>query len=147
MTTTDFAENVMEDNKDLMRELVIVAVGEVLCAAIMLLVYFFLHLLDVKVVLAAAIGVVLVVLNFFIMILGVVAASKKAGQGDVEGGTRTMRLSMTVRLVLMIVVLVAAVLSGLFDLKAIIALLIPLLLFRPIVSLGEFFRKAGEKKE
>lgn len=137
----------MDDNKQLMRELLIVAVGEVACAGIMLLIYFFLHLLDWRVVLAAAIGTVLVILNYFIMILGVIAAANKAEKGDVAGGQRTMRLSMTLRLILMIGVLAAAVLSGFFTLKSIIALLIPLLLFRPIVSLGEFFRKGGEKKE
>ena len=137
----------MDDKKDLWRELIIIAVGEVLCAAIMLLVYFFLHLLDWKVVLSAVIGVVLVVLNFFIMILGVDSAAKKAGQGDVAGGKRTMSLSMTVRLIMMIAVLAAAVLSDFFELKHIIAMLIPLVLFRPIVSLGESFRKAGDKKE
>ena len=137
----------MNDNKQLLRELLIVAVGETLCAAVMLLVYFFLHKLDYKVILAAVLGVVLVTLNFFIMIFGVVAASKKAEQGDVVGGQRTMKLSMTVRLVLLLAVLAGATLSGFFPLPAVIAMLIPLLLFRPIVSLGEFFRKAGEKTE
>ena len=137
----------MDDNRQLLRELLIVAVGEILCAALMLLVFFFLHRLDWKVVLAAILGVVLVVLNFFIMILGVVSAAKKAEQGDVTGGQRTMKLSMTVRLVLLLAVLAGAVLSGFFALGAVIAMLIPLLLFRPIISLGEFFRKAGEKTE
>lgn len=137
----------MDDNKQLMRELLIVAVGEVLCVGIMLLIYFFLHLFDLRVLIAALIGAGLVILNYFIMILGVIAAANKAEKGDVAGGQRTMRLSMTLRLILMIGVLAAAVLSGFFTLKSIIALLIPLLLFRPIVSLGEFFRKGGEKKE
>lgn len=147
MTTTDRAEDTMDDKKQLMRELLIVAAGEVLFAGLMLLVYFLLHLLDRKVILAAAIGVCLVTLNFFLMILGVISASNKAEKGDVAGGKRAMSISMMLRLLLMIAVLAAAVLSGLFELKAIIAMLIPLLLFRPIVSLGEFFRKAGEKTE
>lgn len=137
----------MDDKKQLLRELLIVAIGEILCAAVMLLVYFFLHRLDLKVILAAILGVALVVLNFFIMILGVVSAAKKAEQGDVVGGQRTMKLSMTLRMILLIAVLAAATLSGFFPLPAIIAMLIPLLLFRPIVSLGELFRKAGEKTE
>lgn len=137
----------MNDNKQLLRELLIVGVGEALCVAVMLLIYFFLHLLNLTVVLAAVIGAALVVLNFFIMILGVVSAAKKAEGGDVIGGKRAMRLSMTVRFVLMVGVLAAAALSKLFALEAMLALLIPLLLFRPIISLGEFFRKSGEKTE
>lgn len=137
----------MDDKKQLMRELLIVSAGEVLFAGLMLLVYFLIHQLDWKVIFAAAIGVFLVTLNFFIMILGVVSAADKAEKGDVTGGKRAMNLSMTLRLILMLAVLAAAVLSGFFDLKHIIAMLIPLLLFRPIISLGEFFRKAGDKKE
>lgn len=137
----------MDNKKDLMRELLIVSVGEAVCVAIMLLIYYFLHKLDLFVVLGAVIGAALVILNLFIMILGVVSASKKAEQGDVAGGKRAMSLSMTLRYLLMIGVLVAAVLSGFFTLPSILALLIPLVLFRPIISLGEFFRKSGEKTE
>lgn len=137
----------MDDQRQMLRELLIVALGEILCAAVMLLVYFFLHKLDWKVFLGALLGVVLVILNFFIMILGVTAAAKKAEQGDVVGGQRMMKLSMTVRLILLLAVLAGAALSGFFPLPAVIAMLIPLLLFRPIISLGEFFRKAGEKTE
>lgn len=144
---TDGPEDTMDDKKQLMRELLIVSAGEVLFAGLMLLVYFLIHRLDRKVILAAAIGVFLVILNFFIMILGVVSAADKAEKGDVTGGKRAMNLSMTLRLILMLGVLAAAVLSGFFDLKHIVAMLIPLLLFRPIISLGEFFRKAGDKKE
>lgn len=137
----------MDEKKQLLRELLIVTVGELLCTALMFLVYYFLHRLDWTVVFAAAIGVVLVILNLFVMILGVVSASKKAEQGDVVGGKRTMNLSMLIRFVLRAGILAAVVLGGDFHLPAIIAMLIPLVLFRPIISLGEFFRKSGEKTE
>ena len=52
-------------------------------------------------------------------------------------------LQLDIRQVVMWIILFAALKSKLFN---IIALLLPLVFTRPILTVGEFFRKSGEKK-
>lgn len=137
----------MDDTGSVKRDILIVAVGELICAGIMLGVYFLIHKLTVMTAVAAAIGVALTALYYFIMALGVFSASKKAEQGDVAGGKRVMSLNMLLRFAILAGVLLGCFFSGFFTKAEMIAMLIPLVLFRPIVSLGEFFRRSGEKKE
>lgn len=133
----------MNDNRDIYREIIIVAVGELICVAIMLGVFALLSRFDLRVLLGGLLGGVLATGNFFLMAVGITAATKKAANQDVAGAQRTVQLSMAGRYLLLIVLLVVAAISNQFNL---IALLLPLLFVRPISTIGEFFRKSGDSK-
>ena len=85
---------------------------------------------------------------FIAMAAGVLSAAKKAEAGDELGAKRVITISRLVRYLLLFGILLAVVLSKRFELPEMIAMLIPLVLFRPILSLGELFRKkeGGEAK-
>ena len=88
-------------------------------------------------------GLVLATLNFFFMAVGTSIAADKAEAQDVKGGKAVLQLSMLVRYAALFVVLFAFGKSGLCDL---IALVLPLVFVRPILTFGEFFLKKGEEK-
>lgn len=133
----------MEENRDIFREIILVAIGELICVAIMLGVFALVGHFYLNVLLGGLLGWVLTVANFFLMAVGVTAATKKAANQDVAGAQRTLQLSMAGRYLMLIVLLAAAALSRQFNL---IALVLPLLFFRPILAVGEFFRKSGDSK-
>ncbi len=135
----------MSGEKAVKRDVMIVAIGELIAAAVMLGVFALLKKLDGKVLLAAAIGVALAVGNYALMAIGVNAASNAAEKGDAARAKRILNLSRLVRYVALAGIMLAVVLSDLFPLAGIIALVVPLVLFRPILSFGEAFRKGGEK--
>ena len=54
-----------------------------------------------------------------------------------------MRMSFLLRYLVLFLILFAAAKSGRFQ---VLALVLPLVFVRPILMLGEFFRKSGEKK-
>lgn len=133
----------MNDNKDMIWEVTLVAVGEAICVGIMLGVFALVRHFDIRVLLGGLLGWLLAAGNYFLMAVGVTAASKKAAQQDVFGAQRTLQLSMAGRYVLLIALLVVAAISDYFNL---IALLLPLLFVRPIITIGEFFRRSGDSK-
>ena len=106
----------MNDLKDIKRDILIVAAGELLAAAVMLLVYFFLHKLTGLVALSALLGVLLATGNYALMAAGVLSASKKAAAGDEAGAKRALNLSRILRYLILAGILAAAALSGYFDL-------------------------------
>jgi hypothetical protein len=129
-----------ESRKIVFQETAVVLIGELLCTGIMYGIYGLLSLFTVKVLLGGLLGCLLAVLNFFFMAVSASLASDKAQQQDVEGGQKLMRTSMLLRHLLLFVVLIAAAVSKYFDL---IALLLPLLFVRPVLTLAEFFKKKG----
>lgn len=133
----------MDDISQIRRELLIVAIGELAAAAVMLGVYALLGKFSSFVLLGAAIGGFLAVGNYAFMAAGVVAAAKKAKEGDEGGAKRVLSISRLVRYLVLFGLLLVMVLNKKFPLPAMIAALVPLVLFRPIVSLGELFRKRG----
>ena len=126
------------EKRRMVRELTRFAVGELICLALMLGVYALLDKLTDKVVLGGIIGFCLAVVNYVLMAAGVWSAAEKAEKGDPAGGKRTITVSMLGRYLLMILVLVAGAKSGRCD---VLAMLIPLALGRPLIFLGEFFRR------
>ena len=132
----------MDEKKQLGREFLILFLGELLGVGIMIGVFALLKKLDGRVLWGALLGVGLTMLNFFLMALSVWRAADQAEQGDVRGGRRLMTLSLLGRYLLLALVLFAAAKSGWMHP---IAMVFPLVLMRPILSLGEVFRKAGEK--
>jgi len=73
--------------------------------------------------------------------VGASLAADKAQNQDVKGGQATIHASYLLRMAVMAVVLFALVKSGLCN---VIAVVLPLAFTRPIISVGEFFRKSGD---
>ena len=125
------------------REPAAIAVGEVLCVGLVLGVYALAGQLDRAAVLGGELGGVLAICNFFFMAVGASLAADRADQQNVKGGTALVRMYFLLRYLVLFLILFAAAKSGRFQ---VLALVLPLVFVRPILMLGEFFRKSGEKK-
>lgn len=132
-----------DSRKIVFSETLPVAVGVLICAAVMFGVYALLGWFSMKVLWGGLLGSVLAIANFFFMAVGASLASDKAQAQDVAGGQKLLRSSMFIRYIVLFVLLFAAGKSGLFDL---FALVLPLVFVRPVLTFSEFFRKAGDKK-
>jgi hypothetical protein len=133
----------MESRKFVYRETALVAIGQVICVGVMIGIFALLGHFDMSVLWGGLAGFVLAVLNFFFMAVGATLAADKAEEQNVKGGKATIQISYILRMVLLFVVLFALVKSGLCN---VIAAVLPLAFTRPIISIGEFFRKSGDKK-
>lgn len=133
----------MRSSNPVFRETVIIIVGEAICVAVMFGVFALAGRFDLSVLWGGLLGGFLSVLNFFLMGVSVSNAADKAEAGDPKSGQRSIQLSYLGRTLLLAGVLIAAALSKKVN---ILALALPLLFVRPVLSLGEFFRKAGERR-
>lgn len=132
----------MDSRKFVLKETLMVALGETLCVAAMMGIFALLGKFDRTVVFGGILGGVVAVGNFFFMAVSAMVAADKAQKQDVKGGQAVMNSSYPLRMVLIAVVLFAGARSGLCN---VFALVIPLVFVRPILMIGEFFRKSGEK--
>lgn len=119
----------------------VVAAGQVICTAAMIGAFALLHKFDSTVLLGGIVGVLVAIGNFFAMAMTAMLAADRAVKQDVKGGQALMRSSMIGRLVALAAILVIFGKSGCCN---ILALIIPQVFTRPILSVWEFFRKAGE---
>ncbi len=133
----------MDSRKFVFKETALIAAGQILCVAVMIGVFALLGHYDRSVLLGGIFGGILAVLNFFFMAVGATLAADKAENQNVKGGQATIQASYLVRMVVLCVILFALVKSGLCN---VIAAVLPLAFTRPIISIGEFFRKSGETK-
>ena len=133
----------MDSRKLVFKETAVVAAGQAICVAVMIGIFALLGHYDRSVLLGGIFGGLLAVLNFFFMAVGAMMAADKAEKQNVKGGQSTIQTSYLLRMVLMVVILFALVKSGLCN---VIAAVLPLAFTRPIISIGEFFRKSGEEK-
>lgn len=133
----------MDSRKYVLKETAIVAIGQTVCVAAMIGIFALLSAYDRSVLLGGIFGGLLAVLNFFFMAVGATLAADKAENQNVKGGQATIQLSYMARMVLLFVILFALVKSGLCN---VIAVVLPLAFTRPILTIGEFFRKSGEPK-
>lgn len=131
----------MDPRKVVFQETAVVAIGQVLCVAAMLGIFALLRQFDSTVLLGGILGGVLAILNFLFMAIGTSLAADKAEKQDVKGGKALLQSSYLLRTVVLFVILFAAAKSGLCNA---IALVLPLIFVRPILAVGEFFRKKGE---
>lgn len=131
----------MDSRKLVLKETVLMAVGQALCVAVMLGVFALLGRFDRAVLLGGILGGVLTTLNHFFLSLGVMMAADKAEREDVKGGQALIGLSSTLRLALLFVIMFALLRAGVCNL---FALVLPLLFGRPILMVAGFFRKDGE---
>lgn len=132
----------MNSRKLVLVETGIVAAGQAVCTAAMIGAFALLHKFDSTVLLGGIIGALVAIGNFFVMAMCAMIAADKAEKNDVKGGKATIKASMTGRLLAMAVILVIFIKSGYCHA---LALLIPLIFTRPILTVYEFFRKSGEK--
>ncbi len=133
----------MQSRKIVFQETAVVLIGQLICVAAMFGIYALLGYFSQKVLLGGIVGGVLATLNFFFMAVGASLAADKAETQDVKGGKAVLQISMLVRYVVLFATLFAFGKSGLCDL---IALVLPLVFVRPILTFGEFFRKKGDEK-
>lgn len=130
----------LESRKLVFKETAIIAVGELICVALMCAVYALLGKFSTTVVLGGIVGGLLAIGNFFALAVVATLAADKAAAGDAESGKKLMKSSYPMRMLVLAVVLILCAKSGVFD---IIALALPQVFVRPILTLGEFFRKKG----
>lgn len=133
----------MDSRKVVFRETSLVVIGEALCIGVMLGVFALLDKWGRGVWLGALIGGLVTVLNFFFMAVGTSLAADRAADGNVKSGQGLIRTSFLLRYAVMFLVLFAVAKSGLCN---VIALVLPLAFVRPILTVGEFFRKKGDGK-
>lgn len=132
----------MNSRKYVIQETLRVAIGVAVCVAAMIGIFALLGQFSREVVLGGIVGGLVAVGNFFFMAVGVTLAADKAENQDVKAGKALISSSYTVRLIVMAVVLFAAAKSGYCN---VFALVIPLVFVRPVLTVGEFFRKSGDK--
>lgn len=128
----------MDTRTFIIRKTLTVALGQVICIGAICGVYALLGRFDTTVLLGSIVGAVLAVVNFFLMAVAVDRAADQAVDQNVKGGKATIRLSYTVRLVAIFVILFAFAKSGLCNA---LAMVLPMVLVRPIIMVTEFFRK------
>ncbi len=131
----------MDPRKVVFRETALVAIGETICVGLMLGIFALLKCWGQPVWLGALIGGLVSVLNFLFMAVTTSLAADRAAQGNVKGGQGLLTASFFLRYAVMFVVLFAAAKSGYCN---VYALVIPLVFVRPVLTIGEFFRKKGD---
>lgn len=130
----------MKSLKSVIPQSLFVLAGEVILSTVMVGIFALLGYFDTSVVMGAAVGALLASLNFFIMAFCVNLAADKAENQDVKGGQALVQLSYMGRLIGLFVVLILCAKSEAFNL---LALVIPLVFERPILTVADFFKKKG----
>ena len=129
-----------ESRKLVLKETAVIAVGELICVALMCGVYAIIGKFGISVLLGGLVGLLVATGNFLFLAVIATLAADRAENQDVAGGQKLMRSSYPIRLLVMAVVLILCAKSGFFD---VIALVLPLLFVRPILTIAEFFKKKG----
>ncbi len=130
----------MDSRKSIWKELLPIAAGQTLCVAAMIGIFALLGYYDSTVLLGGIFGGLIATANFFVMTLFVDLASKKAAAQDVAGGQKLIQFSYMGRMAGILIVLVLLAKSGLCN---VLALAIPLVFNRPILTVYELIRKKG----
>ena len=132
----------MDSRKYVFKETGVIAVGQAVCMGVMFAVFGLLKKFTLAVLLGGVVGALIAVANYFLMSLFANMAADKAEKQDVAGGQKIIQLSYMGRMIGMLAVLVICAKSGVFH---IIALVIPLALNRPILTVAELVKKKGGK--
>ena len=116
------------------------AVCEAAFCANMSVILAFVYKFDLSVALGAVAGWLIALVYYASIILCVNLAAEKAKMQDVEGGQKLMRMSYSLRMIGVFVVLVLCAITGIFD---ILSLALPMLFVRPATAVAEALRKRG----
>lgn len=130
----------MDSRKTVYHETGFILIGQLIGVPLMLLCFYLAGYLDRAVILGGIAGGVIALANFFFMALSACSAADKAAAQDVKGGQATVSLSLMVRQILLFAALVVCAKFGKMNP---LALVIPLVLVRPTITIAEFFRKKG----
>lgn len=130
----------MDSRKIVFKETAVIAVGELICCAVMVGIFAALGYFRMNVLWGALGGAFVMTANYFFMAVTVSLASDRAAQGDVQQAQKMVRLSSAVRLFAMGLLLFVGIVLG----ANVVALVLPLAFARPILMLAEFFRKKGD---
>ena len=130
----------MDNRKFVLSQALLVLIGELILSALMVGIFAVLGYFDISVIYGAIAGSLIATLNHLVLMLGVMAASSKAEKQDVKGGQMLVQMSYMGRLIGLFLVLVICAKSGIFNL---IALALPLVFIRPILTIAEFIHKKG----
>ena len=117
-----------------------ILLGQILCTAAMIAVFAVLGYYQFSVLLGGIAGALIATANYFFMSFFANRAADKAEAQDVAGGQKLMKSSYPIRLLVLAGLLILCAKSGVFD---VIALVLPLLFVRPVLTIAEFFRKKG----
>lgn len=132
--------------KDVLRQVLRVLIGEVICVALMLAVYAIMHKLATPVLLGALVGSLIAIGNFLFLSIGVSRAADRAAANETEDAAAKATISVQrnsmLRMVALLVIYIIVLKSGYFD---ILASILPLVFVQVSIYLTEFFRKGGEK--
>ena len=109
-----------ESRKLVFKETAIIAIGEVICVALMCLVYALLGKFTTAVLLGGLAGLVFATGNFFFMAVVATLAADRAEAQDVEGGKKLMKSSYPIRLLVLAGLLILCAKSGVFDVLALV---------------------------
>jgi len=130
----------MDSRKIVLQETAIIGIGELICSGIMVGVFAAFDKLNAGVLISALAGSLLMTANYFFMAVTASLAANRAEKGEVAEAKKMIRLSSTVRLLLLGLMLFAGIKLG----GNVIALALPLIFARPILMLAAFFRKKGD---
>jgi hypothetical protein len=131
----------MDSRKFVLRQTLLIAIGQIVGVGVMLGIFALLGRLDYTVVLGGLIGALVALLNFFFMAVSLTLAADRAVQQDAKGGKSLVKSSYAIRTIVMFVVLILCAKSGHCN---VISLAVPLLLVQPTLLIAEFFRKKEE---
>lgn len=134
----------MNTRRFVLRETGMLALGEMLCAAAMVGVFAAAGYYNTGVLLGGIVGCLMAVANFFLMAVAAEAAADRAMNEDVKGGKAIIKTSKNMRLIVMFGLLLVLAKTGVCNP---FAMVIPLVLARPVLMVVEFFRKAGDEKK
>lgn len=130
----------MDSRKFVLKETAVIVAGQAICTAAMIGIFALLGKFDLTVLWGGIAGAMLATANFFFMSLFASLAADKAEAQDVAGGQKLIQLSYMGRMLGLFLVLFLCAKSGIFHL---LALVIPLVFTRPILTVSEFFKKKG----
>ena len=129
-----------ESRKYVLNQTLIILIGTLVGVALILGIYALIGKFAVSVVLGALVGAVLSTANFFAMAMIATLAADRAEAQDVAGGQKLIKGSYPIRILVLAVTLILCARSGYFD---VLAMVLPLLFVRPILTIQEFFKKKG----
>ena len=134
----------MDNRKQVLRQTGEIALGVALCTGIMLIVYYAIGMFSTKILYGAVAGFFLGVGNFLAMAIVASRAADKAEAQDINAGRVLMQGSYFARLVLLLIVMVVLTKAQLCDP---LAMVIPLVFVRPVITVSELLIKKKSKGE
>ena len=133
----------MNSRQFVLRTTAMLAIAEAICTALMVGAFALAGYYNTGVLLGGIVGCIMAVANFFFMAVAAESAADRALDNDVDSGKKIVKASFRARLLIMAVLLFLFAKSGTCNL---IAMIVPLVLTRVIITVIEFFRKSGDKK-